>query len=102
MDADLLAGYSPVLSTLSPVSPFLHDARYEGAYFAYVDSIYPPIPYPENVAHCFERVHPEPAPTTPAQDVLHDSESSEDDDLETESEMEIDDSDPDYDPRHDG
>ena len=70
-------------------------------YLAYVDSIYPPIPLPENKAPRFARVHLELAPTAPAQDVLHDSKSSEDDDYETESEMEIDDSDPHYDTCHD-
>ena len=71
------------------------------AYLAYADNIYPPIPPLENVAPKFVRAHPKPAPTTPAQDVPHDRDSSEDDDSETESEMEIDGGDPDYDPRRD-
>ena len=94
-------GIHPYVRPLRPHLFFRTIRAIRRAYLAYTDSIYPPIPRPENMAPRFVRAHPESAPAAPAQDVPHDSDSLEDDDSESEPKIEIDGGDPDYDLRHD-
>ena len=77
-------GIHPYFRPPRPYPHFCTMGDMRMAYFAYADSIYPPILCPETATPHSARAHPKPAPASPAQDVPHYSDNLENDDSETE------------------